>query len=105
MTTEQWTDEKLNRLAELAASNASAIAELRETSRELREASREQREASREQREDIASLQITATALLQLAQQSQQKWEQSMALHEESDQRFNVLLAEVRHLISRIDGA
>jgi hypothetical protein len=97
MTTERWTDEMLDRVAELAASNARSIAELREDSRE-------QREASREQREDIASLQITATALLQLAQQSQQKWEQSMALHEESDQRFNVLLAEVRHLISRIDG-
>lgn len=90
MATERWTDEMLDRVAELAASNARSIAELRED--------------SREQREDIASLQITATALLQLAQQSQQKWEQSMALHEESDQRFNVLLAEVRHLISRMDG-
>jgi chromosome segregation ATPase len=97
MTTERWTDERLDRLAGLAESNLVAI-------REQREAISELRESSREQREDIASLQITTTALLQLAQQSQQKWEQSMALHEESDQRFEILLAEVRHLISRMDG-
>jgi hypothetical protein len=97
MTTERWTDERLDRLAELAESNLVAI--------------REQREDIREQREDIASLQITTTALLQLAQQSQQRWDQSreewdrnVTLHEESNQRFEVLLAEVRHLISRMDG-
>lgn len=97
MTTERWTDDMLDRLASTAESNTQEILGLRDSIIELRE-------SSREQREDISSLQITATALLQLAQQSQQKWELSQARHEETDQRFQILLAEIRHLAGRLDG-
>jgi chromosome segregation ATPase len=111
MTTKRWTDERLDRLAATVESNSEQIIGLRESIAELRE-------SSREQHQDISALQITATALLQLAQQDQQKWDQSLARHEEnderwersqarhaeSDQRFQIVLAELRHSISRLDG-
>jgi HD-like signal output (HDOD) protein len=97
MSTERWTDERLDRLASTAESNTQEILGLRDSIIELRE-------SAREQREDISALQITATALLQLAQQSQQKWDESLARHEENDQRFQILLAEIRHLAGRLDG-
>jgi hypothetical protein len=111
MTTKRWTDERLDRLASTAESNTQQILGLRDSITELRE-------SAREQREDIAAMQITVRALLQLAQQSQQKWDQSMAFHEENnerwelsqarheetDQRFQILLAEIRHLAGRLDG-
>jgi hypothetical protein len=125
MTTERWTDERLDRLAALVESNSEQIIGLRESITELRD-------SSIEQHQDISSLQITARALLQLAQQDQQKWDQSLARHEEHDerweqslarhaesderweqsqarhaeneQRFQIVLAELRHLISRLDG-
>ncbi len=118
MTIEHWTDERLDRLAAITESNTRLIesntrliesnSRLIESNSSqilgLRESITELRESSREQREDIAATQITTTALLQLAQQNQQKWDLSQARHEESDQRFEVLLAEVRHLIARLDG-
>jgi methyl-accepting chemotaxis protein len=103
MTTERWTDERLDRLASTAEANTEQIGELRNSITELRESSREQRESITELRESIEGQQVTATALLQLAAQHQQKWERSMALHEETDQRFNILLAEIRHLAGRVD--
>jgi chromosome segregation ATPase len=97
MTTERWTDETLDRLAALTESNAGQIQGLRDSIAELRE-------SSREQREDIAATQVTVKALLQLAAQDRQKWELSQARHEETDQRFQILLAEIRHLAGRVDG-
>jgi chromosome segregation ATPase len=105
MTTERWTDERLDRLATSSESNAQQIESNSRQILELRASITELKESSIEQRESIAELRITTTALLQLAQQDQQKWNLSMARHEESDQRFEVVLAEVRHLISRLDGA
>jgi CRP-like cAMP-binding protein len=132
MTTERWTDERLDRLAALVESNSHQIESNSEQIIGLRESIAELRESSREQREDISALQITARALLQLAQQDQQKWDQSLARHEEHDerwaqslarheesnerwaqsqarhaeneQRFQIVLAELRHLIARMDG-
>lgn len=77
MAVERWTDEMLDGLA-------SSVADLRDT---------------------VSGLQVTTTALLQIAQQQQRSWEQSQQRHEDSDQRFEVLLAEVRHLIGRLDQA
>jgi chromosome segregation ATPase len=111
MTTERWTDETLDRLAALTESNARLI---ESNSRQieshsgqiqsLRDSILELRESFREQREDIAATQVTVTALLQLAAQDRQKWELSQARHEETDQRFQILLAEIRHLAGRVDG-
>jgi hypothetical protein len=118
MTIERWTDERLDRLAAITESNARLIEsnsqQIESNSRQilgLRDSISELRESSREQREDISALQITATALLQLGQQQQQfaeqsreEWDRNMVLHRESDQRFEIVLAELRHLIARMDG-
>jgi hypothetical protein len=104
MTTERWTDERLDRLAALSESNAQRIRELRASSSELRESPRGQ--------------QITAVRLLQMAAQDKQKWKEFMARngesqkrweqfevsHRESVEQFNVVLAEVRHLSGRLNG-
>ncbi len=80
MAVERWTDKRLDELA-------SSVAELRDS---------------------VDGLRITAQALLQVAAQSQQKmnnFEQEMELikqrQAENDERFNVLLEEVRYLIRR----
>ncbi len=75
MTVERWTDEMLDELA-------SSVTDLRDA---------------------VSGLQVTSNALLEIAQLQQRNWEQSQRRHEESDQRFEVLLAEVRHLIGRLD--
>lgn len=51
----------------------------------------------------VSELRVSTIALFQLAQQSQRNWEESQQRHAESDERFEVLLAEVRHLIRRLD--
>jgi hypothetical protein len=111
MTTERWTDDRLDRLATIGEMNSQQIESNSRQILELRASISDLKEASVEQRESISALQLTTTALLQLAQQQQQvaeqnreEWDRNMALHRESDQRFEVLLAEVRHLISRLDG-
>lgn len=82
MAVERWTDERLDELA-------SSVADLRDS---------------------VDGLKVTAQALLQIAAQSQQKmnnFEQEMELikqrQAENDERFNVLLEEVRYLIRRND--
>jgi hypothetical protein len=71
MTVERWTDEMLDQLA-------SSVTEVKDS---------------------IDGLRITAQALLQLAAQSQRDMELIKERQAESDQRFNVLLEEVRYLI------
>ena len=71
MTTERWTDEMLDQLA----SKVDKIAD------------------------SVDSLRITAQALLQVAAQSQRDMELIKERQAETDQRFNVLLEEVRYLI------
>ena len=94
MAVERWTDEMLDELA-------SSVDEIKDS---------------------IDGLRITSQALLQVAAQNQQRmdqFEEEMELmkqrhaedielmkqrHAESDQRFNVLLEEVRHLIRGSQG-
>ena len=78
MTVQRWTDEMLDELA-------SSVSELRESMTEVKDG--------------IDGLRITAQALLQLAAQNQQNMELIKERQAESDQRFNVILEEVRYLI------
>jgi len=92
MTVQRWNDEMLDELA-------SSTTELRESVTELRE-------GITEVKDSVDGLRITAQALLQVAAQSQSRmdrFDEEMDLlkqrQAESDQRFNVLLEEVRFLI------
>jgi len=78
MTIERWNDEMLDELA-------SSVSELRESMTEVKDG--------------IDGLRVTAQALLQLAAQNQQNMELIKERQAESDQRFNVILEEVRYLI------
>lgn len=71
MTTQRWTDEMLDELA-------SSVSEIKDS---------------------VDGLRVTTQALLQLAAQSQRNMELMKQRQEENDQRFNVLLEEVRYLI------
>jgi methyl-accepting chemotaxis protein len=92
MTVQRWNDEMLDELA-------STVTELRESVSDLRE-------SVTEVKDSVDGLRITAQALLQVAAQSQSRmdrFDEEMELlkqrQAESDQRFNVLLEEVRFLI------
>jgi outer membrane murein-binding lipoprotein Lpp len=78
MAVERWTDEMLDELS-------SDVKELTANMHEVHDS--------------IDGLRITAQALLQVAAQSQQNMELMKQRQAESDQRFNVLLEEVRFLI------
>jgi hypothetical protein len=75
MAVERWTDEMLDELA-------SSVTDLRDS---------------------VDGLRVTVQALLQVAAQSQRDMESIKQRQAETDQRFNVLLEEVRYLIRR-DG-
>ena len=85
MTVQRWNDNMLDDLA-------SSVTELRESVTDLRE-------SVTEVKDGIDGLRITAQALLQVAAQSQRDMEVMKERQAESDQRFNVLLEEVRYLI------
>jgi len=92
MTVQRWNDEMLDELA-------STVSDLRESVSDLRE-------SVTEVKDSVDGLRITAQALLQVAAQSQSRmdrFDEEMELlkqrQAESDQRFNVLLEEVRFLI------
>ena len=92
MAVQRWTDEMLDELA-------SSVGEMREGMTEMRE-------GMTEMRDSIDGLRITSQALLQVAAQNQRRmdqFEEEMELMKqrqaETDQRFNVLLNEVRYLI------
>ncbi|NER95845.1 MAG: hypothetical protein F6J86_18725 [Symploca sp. SIO1B1] len=110
MAIQRWTDEMLDELA-------STVGEMRESITEVRESITEVRESITEVRDSVDGLRVTSQALLQVAAQNQQRmnlFEEELELmkqrhteeielmkqrHAESDQRFNVLLEEVRYLI------
>ena len=75
MATQRWNDEMLDELA-------SSVTELRKSVTEVKDS--------------VDGLRITTQALLQLAAQSQQEMTLMKERQAESDQRFNVLLEEVR---------
>ncbi|MBD2513769.1 hypothetical protein H6G93_01845 [Nostoc sp. FACHB-973] len=77
MTVERWTDEMLDELA-------SSVTELRESVSEVRDS--------------VDGLRVTVQALLQVAAQSQRDMELMKQRQQENDQRFNILLEEVRYL-------
>jgi uncharacterized protein YoxC len=92
MTVQRWNDEMLDGLA-------STVTDLRESVSDLRG-------SVTEVKDSVDGLRITAQALLQVAAQSQSRmdhFDEEMDLlkqrQAESDQRFNVLLEEVRFLI------
>lgn len=91
MAVVRWTDEMLDELA-------SSVTELRESVGELREGVGELREGLTEVKDSIDGLRITSQALLQVAAQNQRDMEAMKQRQAESDQRFNILLEEVRYL-------
>jgi aspartate/methionine/tyrosine aminotransferase len=58
----------------------------------------EVRESITEVKDSIDGLRVTAQALLQVAAQNQREMELIKQRQAESDQRFNILLEEVRYL-------
>ncbi len=76
MAVERWTDEMLDELA-------SSVGEIRDS---------------------VDGLRITAQALLQVAAQNQREMELMKQRQAENDQRFNILLEEVRYLNRRNEG-
>ena len=101
MTVQRWTDEMLDELASSVGEMRESITEMREGMTEMRESITEMREGMTEMRESIDGLRITSQALLQIAAQSQREMELFKQRQEENDQRFNVLLEEVRYLIRK----
>jgi methyl-accepting chemotaxis protein len=106
MAVQRWNDEMLDELASSVTELRESTTELRESTTELRESTTELRKSTTELRESVTEvkdgidgLRITAQALLQLAAQSQRDMELVKERQAESDQRFNVLLEEVRFLI------
>jgi signal transduction histidine kinase len=90
MAVQRWTDEMLDELA-------SSVGEIRDSITEIRDG--------------IDGLRVTAQALLQLAAQNQRRMEQfeqelelTRQRQAENDERFNVLLEEVRYLIRGNQG-
>ena len=92
MTVQRWTDEMLDNLA-------SSVTELRNGFSDMREGMADMRESISEIRDSVDGLRVTSQALLQVAAQSQRDMEAIKERQAESDQRFNVLLEEVRFLI------
>ncbi|MBD2623346.1 hypothetical protein H6G48_17380 [Microcystis flos-aquae FACHB-1344] len=98
----RWTDEMLDGLADSVSGVKDSVLELRESVSELRQ-------SVSEVKDSVEGLQLTAQALLQIAAQQQRENEARQAeiaeirqRQEESDQRFEVLLSEVRYLIRQI---
>jgi methyl-accepting chemotaxis protein len=99
MAVKRWNDEMLDELA-------SSTTEVKESVTELRGSVTELRESLTEVRYSIDALRATSQVLLQVVAQNQRKMEsfdEEMELlkqrQAESDQRFNILLEEVRYLI------
>ena len=98
MSVQRWNDEMLDDLASSVTELRESMTELRESVTELRESVTEVRESITEVKDSIDGLRVTAQALLQVAAQSQREMELIKQRQAESDQRFNILLEEVRYL-------
>jgi methyl-accepting chemotaxis protein len=97
MAVQRWTDEMLDELA-------SSVSEVKDSVSELHESVSELREGLSEVKDSIDGLRVTTQALLQLAAQNQRDMELMKQRQEENDQRFNILLEEVRYLIRGNQG-
>ena len=98
MTVKRWNDEMLDDLASSVAELREGVTELREGVTQLRESVTELREGVTEVKDSVDGLRVTAQALLQVAAQNQREMELIKQRQAESDQRFNILLEEVRYL-------
>lgn len=110
MTVQRWTDEMLDELASSVTEMRESISELRSTVGELGSSVSELKStvgelslSVREINDSIDGLRITSQALLQVAAQNQQDMEVMKQRQLENDQRFNILLEEVRHLSRRVE--
>ncbi len=83
MAVKRWNDEMLDELA-------SSVTEMRESITEVRDS--------------VDGLRVTAQALLQVAAQHEREIELTKQRQAENDERFNVLLEEVRYLIQGHQG-
>ena len=92
MTVKRWTDKMLDELA-------SSVGGMRESITEMRDGMSEMRESITEMRKSIDGLRVTTQALLQVVAQNQRRMELLEQRQAENDERFNVLLEEVRYLI------
>ncbi len=99
MTTQRWTDEMLDKLASSVERVTDSVAEVRDSVAEVKD-------SVTEVRDSVDGLRVTTQALLQVAAQHQQRMDrfeeeiESMKQRQaENDQRFNILLEEVRFLI------
>ena len=105
MTVERWTDKMLDELASSVSEMRGGITELRDSMTEvrgsiteIRGSITEIRDSITEVRDSVDGLRVTVQALLQLAAQSQRDTELLKQRQAENDQRFNILLEEVRYL-------
>ncbi|WP_204102483.1 MULTISPECIES: hypothetical protein [Spirulina sp. CCY15215] len=94
MAVVRWTDEMLDELS-------SSVSEMRESVSEMRESISEMRESISEVKDSVDGLRISVQALLQVAAQSQRDMENVKQRQAENDERFNILLEEVRYLNRR----
>ena len=96
---QEMAEMRANSAAEMAEMRANSAAEMAEMRASVAEEMAELRESIAEIRDSVDGLRITSQALLQVAAQSQRDMEAIKERQAESDQRFNVLLEEVRFLI------
>lgn len=105
MAVARWTDEMLDNLASSITEEHKNISDLRSSVNDLRSgvsdlrsSVTDVRESLSDVRDSVDGLRLTTQALLQVAAQSQRDMELMQQRQEENDQRFNVLLQEVRYL-------
>lgn len=101
MAVERWTDAMLDGLALSVSELRESVSELRGSVSELRNSLSELGERVDAVRDSVDGLRVTTQALLQVAAQSQRDMELIKQRQAESDERFNVLLEEVRYLSRR----
>ena len=99
MTVQRWTDEMLDNLVSSVIELRNGFSDMREGMADMREGMVDMRESISEIRDSVDGLRITSQALLQVAAQSQREMDAIKERQAENDQRFNVLLEEVRFLI------
>ena len=104
MTVQRWTDEMLDELASSVSEMRESMGEMRESISELKLTVGELSSSVSEINDSIDGLRVTSQALLQVAAQNQRDMELMKQRQIENDQRFNILLEEVRHLSRRVEG-
>ncbi len=99
MTTQRWTDEMLDKLA-------SSVEQVTDRIEQVTDNVEQMKDSVEQVRDSVDGLRVTTQALLQVAAQTQRRmdrFEEEMEKirqrQAENDQRFNILLEEVRFLI------